>query len=178
MVKKQEYEGGWCGLKFCFTDKYWTPKTNTDAILVNPCRHCPTSARRNAPTLRLALKYTLTEQARGPSSCVPVLHELWSDGICWNVAQIWGVPGSASTFTDGGSRLAVGVQEVDGIDSFFQPGFKDHCIENVKFEILKIKQAVIVLHIMKSLLGHTKPSTGPHAVRGPRVGHTRVQQCA
>ena len=49
--------------------------------------------------------------------------------------------GSASKFrpTDGGSRLAVGVKEVDGIDSFVQPGSKDHCIENVKFEIIKIK---------------------------------------
>jgi len=41
MAKKQEYEGGWCGYKFCFTNNYWIPKTNTDAILANPCRHCP-----------------------------------------------------------------------------------------------------------------------------------------
>jgi len=30
--------------------------------------------------------------------------------------------GPASMFIEGGSRLAVGVQEVDGIDSFFRPG--------------------------------------------------------
>jgi len=41
MFKKQEYEGDWCGYKFCFTNNYWMPKTNTDAILANPCRHCP-----------------------------------------------------------------------------------------------------------------------------------------
>jgi len=28
-------------LKFCSTNNYWMPKTNTDAILANPCRHCP-----------------------------------------------------------------------------------------------------------------------------------------
>jgi len=27
--------------KFCFTNNYWMPKTSTDAILANPCRHCP-----------------------------------------------------------------------------------------------------------------------------------------
>ena len=47
--------------------------------------------------------------------------------------------GPASKFIDGGSRLAVGVREADGIDSFFQRGSKDRCIENVKFEIIKIK---------------------------------------
>ena len=60
MLEKQEYEGGWCGYKFCFTNKHWMPKTTTDAILDNPCI-APASARRNAATLRLALKYALTE---------------------------------------------------------------------------------------------------------------------
>jgi len=61
MVKKQEHEGGGCGYKFCFTNNYWMPKTNNDAILANPCRHCPNSVRRNSATLRLVLKYALTE---------------------------------------------------------------------------------------------------------------------
>jgi len=58
MVMKQEYEGGWCGHKFCFANNYWMPKTNTDAILAGIA---PASVRRNATTLRLALKYALTE---------------------------------------------------------------------------------------------------------------------
>jgi len=50
-----------------------------------------------------------------------------------------GMSGPASKFNGGGSRFAVGVGKVNGIDSFFQRGSKDDCIENVKFEIIKIK---------------------------------------
>jgi len=48
-------------IKSALTNNYWMPKTNTDAILADLCRHCPSFNRRNAATLRLALKYALTE---------------------------------------------------------------------------------------------------------------------
>jgi len=63
MVKKQEYEGGWCDYKFCFTNNYWVPKTNTDAILANPCRHFPSFSPTKCryPPTRLEVLYALTE---------------------------------------------------------------------------------------------------------------------
>jgi len=88
------------------------------------------------------------------------------------VPQTGGVSGRASTFIDDGSRLAVGVREADGIDSFFQPSSKEHCIENVKFEIIKIMTGVVVLYI-----DNNEKLSGPHktfdwAACGLRVGNS------
>ena len=49
------------------------------------------------------------------------------------------------------------------------------CVKNVKFKIIK-KDRLSVFWILslerKSQLGRTKPLTGPHAARGPRIGHS------
>ena len=53
-----------------------------------------------------------------PGLVCPVLHELRGDGICRDGAQARGASRPASKFVDCSSRLAAGVREVDGVDSF------------------------------------------------------------
>ena len=75
----------------------------------------------------------------------------------------------ASSFIDGALRLAAGVQEVYGIDGFLPPGSKDQCVKNFEFKFIKSKDMLSLCckhTIMKSLLGRTKSSTGPHAAAG------------
>ena len=48
----------------------------------------------------------------------PVLHKLRGDGICLDGAQARGASRAASKFADCSPRLAAGVREVDGVDSF------------------------------------------------------------
>jgi len=53
------------------------------------------------------------------------------------------------------------------------------CIKNVTIKIIKIRtscQYRILSLQLKLKLGCTKPSTGPHAARGPRVGHRGFKQ--
>jgi len=51
----------------------------------------------------------------------PVLHQMRGDGICRDGAHAGGASRPASKFVDGSPRLAAGVREVDGVDSFLPP---------------------------------------------------------
>jgi len=52
---------------------------------------------------------------------------------------------------------------------------RTNCVKNVKFRIIK-KDRLSVFGILslqlKPQLGRTKPFTGPHVARGPRVGQS------
>ena len=63
----------------------------------------------------------LVEQPGGPavaSLVCPVLHQLRGDGICRDGSHAGGASRPASKFLDCSPRLAGGVREVDGVDSF------------------------------------------------------------
>jgi len=116
--------------------------------------------------------------SRGPHLVYHVLHELWSDGVCWNGAQTRGVSRiQTSQYVYRWCSTPCGWSaRSQGSDSLFPAGSNDHSFKKIEFELIKIKTGFPcpVHTAMKSLLGRTKPSTGAHAARGPWVVHNRT----